>query len=56
MSNNNKTYILATEINGTVVPIKGISRCNSEVANEYAKRLRELSPRSPVMVINTEAE
>ena len=53
---NNKTYIIATEINGTVVPIKGIPRCTSKVANDYAKRLRELSPRSPVMIINTEAE
>ena len=56
MSNNNKTYILATEINGTVVPIKGIPMCNSEVAKDYANRLRGLSPRTPVMIINKEAE
>tara|TARA_R100000541_G_scaffold39887_1_gene47597 strand:+ start:551 stop:718 length:168 start_codon:yes stop_codon:yes gene_type:complete len=53
---SNKIYNIATEINGTIVPIKGIPKSSYEVANDYAKRLRELSPRSPIMLINTEAE
>ena len=51
---SNKTYQIATEINGTVIHLK-IPRNTFNKANEQAIRLRQMSPRAIIMVINTES-
>ena len=50
----NKTYQIATEINGGVYHLK-IPKSTFEKANEQAIRLRQMSPRAIIMVINTES-
>ena len=51
---SNKTYQIATEINGAVIHLK-IPRNTFNKANEQAIRLRQMSPRAIIMVINTES-
>jgi len=51
----NRTYILATENNGTIAPLDIAPMFRSQ-AEGHAKKLRQLMPNVPVYVINTKAE
>ena len=50
-----KTYILATENNGTIARLDIAPMFRSQ-AEGHAKKLRALMPNAPIYVINTAAE
>lgn len=51
-----KTYVIATESStGQIRPLK-LAPMALSVAETYAKKLREISPRSVVYVLNVESE
>jgi len=50
-----KTYSISTEVNGTIIPLK-LPLFTRQVAENHAKTLRELSPKSSIIVINKASE
>ena len=51
----NKSYVLATEVNGVTAWLD-LPLFTLGTAEGYAKKLRELSPASTVLVVNTASE
>ena len=50
-----RTYSLATEVNGIVMHLD-LPLFTRQTAENHAKTLREMSPASPIFVINKAAE
>lgn len=50
-----KTYSLATEVNGMVMHLD-LPLFTRQTAENHAKTLREMSPASPIFVINKASE